>query len=236
VTAAGCMTFGCATRGGKEYSTTFETKRAAETFETTERAAKFRGGWVDPRRAAVRVADVADAWLDSDPAKRHSSAARDRSILDRHVLSSLGSKPVGSVTPADLQKLVNAWSTSYAPSTVGRHYSCMRAMFSYAEAAEIIVRSPCRNIRLPHVDLVDRPVVSPAVLEQLADTLGPNTAPMMWLGAVLGLRWAECAGLRVGRVDFLRSTLTVAEQLGRDGRTGPPKSSAGRRTLAVPGG
>lgn len=45
-------------------------------------------------------------------------------------------------------------------------------------------------------------------------------------------------GLRVGRVDFLRGTLTVAEQLtrGRHGSmaTGEPKSDAGRRTLSVP--
>ena len=56
---------------------------------------------------------------------------------------------------------------------------------------------------------------------------------MIYLGAVLGLRWAECAGLRVGRLDLLRSTVTVAEQLGRDGRTAPPKSAAGRRTLGI---
>jgi integrase len=61
---------------------------------------------------------------------------------------------------------------------------------------------------------------------------------MAYLGAVLGLRWGECAGLRVGRIDFDRSTITVAEQVtrGAGGRsvTGPPKSEAGRRTLAVP--
>jgi integrase len=48
----------------------------------------------------------------------------------------------------------------------------------------------------------------------------------------------ECAGLRVGRIDFLRSTLVVAEQItrGTGGRhiSGPPKSQAGRRTLAMP--
>lgn len=60
---------------------------------------------------------------------------------------------------------------------------------------------------------------------------------MAYLAAVLGLRWGECAGLRVGRLDFLRSTLIVAEQRprGRAGAmvTGAPKSEAGRRTLSV---
>jgi len=42
---------------------------------------------------------------------------------------------------------------------------------------------------------------------------------MIWLGAVLGLRWGEVAGLRVGNVDVLRKTVTIAEQVTR-GRGG----------------
>ena len=61
---------------------------------------------------------------------------------------------------------------------------------------------------------------------------------MVYLGAVLGLRWGECAGLRVGRVDFDRSTIAIAEQVTRGvgGRSviGPPKFGAARRTLAAP--
>ena len=61
---------------------------------------------------------------------------------------------------------------------------------------------------------------------------------MVYLGAVLGLRWGECAGLRVGRIDFLRGTLTVAEHITRGfggaSVSGPPKSHAGRRTVTVP--
>jgi hypothetical protein len=56
----------------------------------------------------------------------------------------------------------------------------------------------------------------------------PKYEAMVWLGAVLGLRWGEVAGLRVGRLDVLRATLDVAEQItrGRKGRvlTDAPKS------------
>jgi integrase len=68
----------------------------------------------------------------------------------------------------------------------------------------------------------------------LADVL----LPMVWLGAVLGLRWSEVAGLRVGRLDVLRRTVTVAEAVTRDAQGRPvftaPKSTAGARTLAMP--
>jgi integrase len=86
---------------------------------------------------------------------------------------------------------------------------------------------------------VERRVLSAEELLDLAAALGPEHEAMAYLGAVLGLRWGECAGLRVSRVDFERATITVAEQItrGSGGRSvpGPPKSAAGRRTMAVPG-
>jgi integrase len=61
---------------------------------------------------------------------------------------------------------------------------------------------------------------------------------MVYVGGILGLRWGECAGLRIQNLDFGESQLTVAEQLGPllHGRRGmrPPKSQAGIRTMAVP--
>jgi integrase len=56
----------------------------------------------------------------------------------------------------------------------------------------------------------------------------------MWLGAVLGLRWAEAAGLTVDRLDLLGGKLRVDRQLSRNGLLETPKSSAGIRTVACP--
>jgi hypothetical protein len=56
-------------------------------------------------------------------------------------------------------------------------------------------------------------------------------------GRLRGLRWGELAGLRRKRVDLERGTVTVAEQLLEVNGTfsvGPPKSAAGRRTVALP--
>jgi integrase len=113
-------------------------------------------------------------------------------------------------------------------------YSTLRAVLSYAEAADLIDRSPCRGIRLPRVPLVNRPVLSAAELERLAQSLGPDQALFMWLGVVLGLRWSEVAGLRTRDVDLTAGTVTVAVQLGRDGQLSIPKSTAGLRTLSTP--
>jgi len=61
---------------------------------------------------------------------------------------------------------------------------------------------------------------------------------MVYLGAVLGLRFSEVAGLRVGRMDLGSGSVSVNETITRDSQGRPvfdaPKSAASRRTIALP--
>ena len=195
-----------------------------------------RGSWIDLTMAATRIDVLATHWLKATHAKRASSIARDQSILKTHILPVLGSRGVGSVTRAEVQQLVNDWIAHAAASTVVRQYACMRALFSYAEECELIPRSPCRNIRVPEAHPRDSLILDDAQIAKLGDALG-RYRPMLYL-ALLGLRWGEIAGLRVGDVDFLRGSLTVTRQRtrGEKGRMveHDPKTRAGRRSLSLP--
>ena len=223
---------------GREVSRTFRTKREATEYEASQRTAKTRGAWVDPRGANVTLAEVSNEWLKSNPAKRPSTRARDASALSVHVLPSLGHRRIGSLTPGDVRALVADWSARMAPRTVRRTYGALRAVANYAVENDLIGRSPCRGIKLPAIEPARVAILEPADLVRLANSMVGEFAPMVWLGAVLGLRWGEVAGLRVGRVDLLRRTITVAEQVirgaGGIGFVSPPKSAAGRRTLSIP--
>ena len=57
-------------------------------------------------------------------------------------------------------------------------------------------------------------------------------------GAIIGLRFSEVAGLRLGRLDFSERSISVLETITRDAQGspvfGPPKSTASRRTVALP--
>jgi len=139
----------------------------------------------------------------------------------------------------DLQRLVNAWSEELAPKTVHRTYGTLRAALGFAVAAELIQRSPCRSVKLPKLTQSERRPLSAEDVAALADAVDERYRAMVWVAALLGLRWGEAAGLRVGRLDLLAATVTVAEIVTRDryGRpvTGPPKSVAGVRRLSLPG-
>jgi len=194
----------------------------------------LRGVVLDPRRGRVRFEDIARKWLAANPTKRQTSIARDGTIIELHLVPTFGPRPISSITKAEVQSLVDSWSVTKAPSTIIRQYACLRAIFAYAEADERIARSPCRGMRLPRVRMVDRPYLDADQLSTLAERLGPDQGVMMWVGAVLGLRWSEAAGLTVDRLDLLGSALTVDRQLARNGELMTPKSNAGTRTLSCP--
>jgi integrase len=150
----------------------------------------------------------------------------------------LGETAIARLGKRDVQRAVNQWNETLSARTVRRVYGTLNAILNYAIDLELIVRAPSRGVKLPAAQPETHRLPSPDQLAELAATLGPDHAPLVYLGAVLGLRWGECAGLRVGRIDFIRATLTVAEQVtrGRHGEpiTGPPKSHAGNRTLSMP--
>jgi integrase len=161
-------------------------------------------------------------------------------VVRRHIVPVLGARPVGSLTPKDVQSLVNKWAAARAPRTVQREYDVLRAILNYALANDMVGRTPCRGIKLPEVRPLRRHIVDAQELARLAQALGGVgvLGPMVYLGTVDGMRWGEVAGLRVGQLDFLARTLAVTETVvrGRKGSVGfgEPKSSAGRRTMAVP--
>jgi integrase len=213
-------------------ATTFSAKSDAAAWLASVETDIGRGGWVDPRAGRITLAAMLERWLESNGSKRASSRARDRAIIENHLPPALAARVVATISRSDIQALVDSWAGK--PSTVNRQYSTLRAAFAWAEASDVIARTPCRSIRLPKVELVERPTLSAQQLQRLADALGPDQAPFMWLGAVGGLRWAETAGLTVGAIALPAGVVKVSAQLGRDGRLGPPKSAAGRRSLAVP--
>jgi integrase len=216
---------------------TFRTRKAADQYASTLEVDLARGGWVDPRLAAQPFGEWAAGWLAANPGKRSSSRARDEVIIRLH-LATLAPRALNTITPRDVQALVSDWSAHYAATTVHRHYETLHAILAAAVETDHLARNPCRGVKLPKITRQARHVVSADELATLAEALPDRYYALPYVAAVLGLRWGECAGLRVGRLDILARTVTVAEQRsrGEKGRaqSGAPKSDAGARTLAMP--
>ena len=223
---------------GKATSLTFKKKRDAENFITKLDHDRLTGFTVDPDGGKMLVSELAERWLRSDPGKRANTIGRDRSALKAHILPAIGNRQLRGIRQADMQVLVSEWSKTLAPRTVDRTYGTIRAAFAYAVVSGLISRSPCHDVNLPQLVTQKRPVVSPEDVAAVARAMDVRYSAMVWVGALLGLRWGEIAGLRVGSLDLATDSLSITEQVTRDdhGRAvvGPPKSSAGFWTLSMP--
>lgn len=216
----------------------FATKRDAERFLVRTEADMERGDWQDPRLGRITFAQWVQEYLDSATHRRATTVARDHAVLEAHLLPALGRRPVAGITQREVQQLVNAMAEKLAPATIRTHYGVLRAVLSAAVQAGVIGRSPCRGIKLPRAER-RRPIrfLTAEELQRLAWATPLKYRPMVFLAGLLGLRWSEVAGLRVGRVDLLRRTVTVSETMAEvEGMLTPAgvKSVAGRRTLELP--
>ncbi|MGH9044264.1 MAG: tyrosine-type recombinase/integrase [Acidimicrobiales bacterium] len=223
---------------GRGLMKTFRRRKDAEAWAADAEARRYSGLLVDPAGGPTTVSQLAQLWLASNPAKRESTIARDRAAIDRHILEAIGGCRIGSVRPPDIQQLVSCWSSLMAPKTVARTYGTLRAMFAYAVNTDLLVRSPCRGINLPTGTRRPPRALTQDQVAAIASKIDERFQLMVWLAAMLGLRWVEVAGIRVGSVDLPGHTVTIAGAVVRDGHgrsvMGPPKTRAGVRTLSLP--
>jgi integrase len=122
--------------------------------------------------------------------------------------------------------------------TVAKAYRLLKAILTTAVEDELITRNPCR---LRNAGVERTPERKPPSIEEvslIADAIEPRYRALVLLAAWSGLRWGELAGLSRQRIDRLHGVVHVVESLvqlaGGKRFIGPPKSAAGRRTVAVP--
>ncbi len=224
---------------GQRRSKTFSSFEAADDWRQITRADIVRGNWVDEYEGKRPFSEVAANWLAANPAKRPNTLATDEIVVRVH-LKPLASRRINSIRQPDIQGLVNSWSQSAAPRTVKRRYGVLAAIFAHAVGADWLPKSPCRNIHLPVIEPKARTVLAQGQLDLIVEATDDRYQAMVWLGAILGLRWEEVAGLRVKSLDLSARRLTISETVIRDAKgtpmSGQPKSNASRRAMDMPDG
>jgi integrase len=124
-----------------------------------------------------------------------------------------------------------------AASTIRQCYLLVAGLFSTALDSDIIVRSPCRGINLPHDAKTEMRFLTADQVNDLAEAIDERYRALVLSAAYVGCRFGELAGLKAQRLDLLRRSLTIAESLSEvrgHVRLAAPKTAAARRQLALP--
>lgn len=219
---------------------TFSTKADADRALALATADQTRGGWIDPARGRVSLSAYAKAWLADRPDLRPRTAELYEGLLKLHIYPALGEVELSKLTPS----VIRRWHAGLlkaekpGPSTVAKSYRLLHTILSTAVADELIVKNPCVIEGAGVERAPEREVIPVAKVWELAAAVEPRYRALVLMAAFTGLRRGELFGLTRRRVDLLHKTVTVAEQRQqlRDGTllTGPPKTDAGQRMLAMP--
>ena len=114
----------------------------------------------------------------------------------------------------------------------------LRAVLNTAAKDELIVRNPCRLDGAGQEQADERPLATVAEVNELAELVGDRWRLLVLMAAWTSLRFGELAALTRADVDLMRGIVRVTKNRQRlaDGTSVvvPPKSAAGRRTVAIP--
>ena len=90
-----------------------------------------------------------------------------------------------------------------------------------------------QGVSPPRINEAEKRFLTHRQVPQLAENCGPEYRLVVLFLAYTGLRWGEMAALRVGRVDFLRRRVLMAESVtpveGRDDVRAEPRDMSGAR-------
>jgi integrase len=223
---------------GRERSKSFRRKADAERWLAEIEHAKSHGTWTDPALGRIRFDDWLASWWATTTNLRPTTRARDELVLRLYALPRFGKVPLAAITQLDVRTWVAELSArGLTPATVTKTYQVFGKVMGAAVDAGYLAQTPCRNIPLPKIEREEMRFLTPAEIIGLADAIRPLYRTLVLVGAYGGLRIGELAGLRRGRVDLLRGTVTVAEIVTEvEGKLffGLPKTRAGRRSVGLP--
>jgi integrase len=150
----------------------------------------------------------AEMYLARQPWRRSSTVLATNALA--HVRRVLGTRPLGSIRKGDVQALVTG--LDLAPATVATVFAKLATLLEAAVDDGLLARNPARGVKLPAGNSGEVVLPTTEQVATLYEAAVPWLRPSVVLGAGLGLRAGETAGLTLDRVLWLERAVRVDRQ------------------------
>jgi integrase len=218
-------------------------KKDAQQYLNKVLREKDTSTFVEPTRQTVKA--FLNQWLDTTAKARLRARTLDdyRGIANRYLIPALGTRPLGKLTPADIQAL---YTKMQEPKPDGMELSARTVRYAHAvlhTALEQAVRwrllghNPAKVVDLPRQARREMQALTPAEATRFLDAAKANRWHALWVllvttglrpGEALGLKWDDLDG---GTIQVQR---VVVERTGKGWALEEPKTSRSRRTVSLP--
>lgn len=217
---------------GQERSESFARKAEAQNHVAAITGKIQAGTYADPRKGAVLFSAVAEQWFAAkSTGVKAKTVASYRSVLDMVVLPKWGEYKLRDIHHAGIQSWVTWLATSpdarnrpkrdsegkvietgLSPARVHHAYQVVDQVLRFAIRSKLIAANPANDVELPRKTTAEKIALSREQVHQLAEAAG-ELATMVYVLAYAGLRYGECAALRIADVDTTRRRLRVSRSI-----------------------
>ena len=217
----------------------FQRESDAERWLALLEADIVRGKWSSPTARRVALGDYADQWVRERQLQPRTRELYE-SLLRNHIRPYLGGRSLDKIN----SQAVRTWRKRLLDDgrttiVAAKSYRLLRAVLNTAVNEDrLLPENPCRMRGYDKEETAERPVGSISAVIALSELIERRYRALVLFAAFTGLRWGEIVALRALDLDLEQGTVRVARKFAelQDGRrvAGPPKSSAGVRTVALP--
>ena len=229
---------------------TYVVKGDGEHWLREEELLIDRGTWTPPAKrhpdgpAPLTLAEYAKANLARRAARarkplRPTTVDLYNKLLRLSILPRLGSVYLADLTPAHITRWLDTLPAG-TPTQNGNAYTLLRSLLADAEDEELIERNPCRikGAGKPAPKRAGQSLTVGQLTVYAYHVRGRHLMPLL-VAAWCGLRSGEVRALRRSdtdgtRVHIAQTVTRVGTGQHRRWHFGPPKTAAGRRTVAIP--
>jgi len=223
----------------------FPTKADAARWLAGVETDRAKGTWFDPLAGRTSLGEYAWAWLRGHARLAKRTREIYESQLRLHVLPridpavpALGAVAIADLTPALVRQWYAALVAQHGASVAAKAYTRLRQILTAAVNDELIAKYPCRIDRGGVEHHPEQRFATMAELATLAGAVPDRYRALVVAAGLGGLRQGELFALRWGDVDLAGASIAVRRKRLRlaSGEVieDDPKSSAGRRTVALP--
>lgn len=183
------------------------------------------------RSQAPKLADVVMGHIEALTGVESGTRARYERMAAKHILPSLGARPVDKITRADIALWFN--NLDVAPKTRKNIHAILSAALATAVDEKLIDTNPAKGIRGPKSSPQrDAVFLTPEEVDIIAETIDPRWTGLIHLLAHSGLRSAEA---RPCAQSMSQPTKTIRRSVSAARGNGPPTvSRSARRSPRVP--
>lgn len=173
---------------------------------------------LDLSRKTYTIEEFGQTWLAEvvKPTVKATTFQSYEWIFSRYIVAHLGKLKLAAVSPAHIQRFVNALGKTYAPETVRNAYRRLRAMLDTAVVWRLIPYNPAIGVRLPAITNKRRKVWTAEEARRFleaAQQLYPRLYALFCVLIYIGLRKGEGSGLCSTDINWQNQTISINQQV-----------------------